>query len=333
MEHLGRESVRGAFALAGFLGASAALASFNGPLDIGFGFAFMAGAILALPGGLLCVLAEFLGTRHRPPPWMGFSALGIAACCLLLVFRIIGPGGDSGLFIYPVPPLMTLALVSLLPAPSWRLIAVWLIAVGVFALLVFAAQQPGSLSLPKDVLGGLLGGSLSSMLPWQLAFILQQRARRRAGLVSPPPPNFTALRHGLLRTWRAVGPDQPRGLGFLFKHRGLLWWLGSATTFYLGVMGLAVLGRNELRMAMLAIEWRIADLFGLAWLAPGAISPAAWATSGLIWAAIIGAGAWGVAASAGRFDPGRLAPFRLAAVLLFVAVLGWITVVIFNLRV
>ncbi len=185
LEHLARESIRLMFVFSGFLGATPALASFNGPLDLGFGFTFTAAALLALPGGLLCALAEFLGTRHRPPLWLGFAALALAACCLLLVLRIIGPGGDSGVFIFPVPPLMSLALVSLLPAPSRRLIATWVVALAVAVLLVIISQHLGSSASQEENLGALLGGGLSSMLPWQIAFILQQRARGRAGLVPP----------------------------------------------------------------------------------------------------------------------------------------------------
>ena len=301
-------------------------------MGLGFGFAFLAAAILALPGGLLCVLAEVIGARHRPPSWLGILALVLAVCCLLLVFRVIGPGGDRGWFIFPVPPLMTLALVSLLPAPRWRLIAVWLVATSLLGLLAHAFQQLGSATTPAEGLGVLLGGALSSMLPWQLAFVLQQRAWRRAGRAPPAAPSFTLLHEFLRGAGRAGNSEQGPGLGVLARRHGLGWWLAGATIFYLGVMGLSVLGINALPAAMLSIEWRISEFVGMALQAPDESVAAAWAGSGLAWSAIIGGGVWGVAASTGRFDSGRLAPFRLTSILLATLMLGWIATTLFRMH-
>jgi hypothetical protein len=323
LKHASTVSSRQASSLAvtipGLLGSSTVLASFNGPLDIGFWPAFGSAAVLAFPGALLCVMAEVIGTRHRPPLWIGLPALALSICCLLLALRIIGPGGDSGLFIFPIPPLMTLALVSLLPAPGWRLVAVWAVALGVFALLAFSFGQAGSSSSREDSLGLLMGGASGSMLPWQLAFIFQQRSRRRASHAPPPAPSFKPLFQSLVAATSS-------------GHPGLMWWLGSATVFYLSVMGLSALGMNQLLMATLAIEWRISDFLGLAWLAPQSASLAAWAGPGLLWAALIGAGVWGVAASTGRFDPGRLASYRLAVILLAAVMIGWMAAVILSMR-
>lgn len=154
----------GAAALALGLATESAWASFNGPIDLGFGTVFVAAAALALPGALLCALTEWIGARHRPPAWAGCVALGLAVYCLGRALRFLPPFGDSGLFIFPVPPLMTLALVSLVPAPRWRQCAVWCIAIGTIWLGLSRQQLLGPSTSAAETLGGLLGGALISLL-------------------------------------------------------------------------------------------------------------------------------------------------------------------------
>lgn len=324
------QAVSAVATLASFLCLPAALASFNGPLNLGFGPVFLIAAVLALPGGLLCALAEVLGSRRQPPLWVGFTALLLAVCSILLALRVIGPGGDSGWFVFPVPPLMTLALLAFFPAPYWRLTAVWVVAAGFAGLLVLCGTRQLSSMPTEEGLGALLGGGLSSMAPWQLAFILQQRSRRRSGVAPAPAPEFPGQRRRFNRAVQYLKADDGLRKNWLFKHPGLSWWLGGAIVFYLVVMALTVLGSTGPVTAMLTIEWRIADLFGFGLRATGPTLPGAWGLSGMVWAAIVGGGVWGVAASTGRFDPGRLAALRLLAILLAAAMLAWITLVLFD---
>lgn len=104
------------------------------------------------------MIAEWIGARHRPPLWVGNAALGLAVCCLLIAQRVIGPGGDSGSFVVFLPPLMTLALVSLLPAPAWRLMAVWCVAAGGAGIFLLRPPMPDPTSATVQGLRALLLG-------------------------------------------------------------------------------------------------------------------------------------------------------------------------------
>lgn len=316
------------------LEAAPAQASFGGRLDLGFGFLFVAAAVVSSPGALLCMIAEWVGARRRPPLWVGSAALGLAVCCLLIALRLIGPGGDSGLFVIFIPPLMTLALVSLLPAPVWRVIAVWCVAIGVAWLFVLRARNPGPSSTTVEGLGALLGGALVSMLLWHLGFWLGQRSLRRAGHAPASAPDLPGVLHHAVDGLKQSCAHRPRWIsrigvpsGFfrwLEEHPGLSWWLGGAAVFYAGIAALTAVGYTTLLIAMLQGELLVADFLGLAISAPNALTAGAWATHGLIWSAVAGWGTWGAAATAGRFDAGQLAPFRLAAMVVAAGMLFWI---------
>jgi len=60
-------------------------------------------------GAVVSMLTELFGARHRPPRWVGSIALGIAVITLLVMLRVVGPGGDSGVLVVFLPPLMSLA--------------------------------------------------------------------------------------------------------------------------------------------------------------------------------------------------------------------------------
>lgn len=306
----------------GFATASA-WASFNGPIHLGFGVVFVAAAVLALPGAALCALAEWAGVRHRLPAWAGFAALGSAVYCLARALRFLPPFGDSGLFIFPVPPLMTFALVSLVPAPRWRRSAVWCVALGTIWLGLSRQQLLGPSSSTAETLGGLLGGALTSLLLWELAFVLGQRSLRRAGIPPAAGPDLRKFADRAAAFRQRSGRFRPQWFGRLLELPGFAWWLGGAALFYAGIAVFAALGFPGLLAATLYIDWRIADFLGFAVRGPDAVTVRAWAAHGLVWAAIAGGGAWGAAAVAGRFDAGRLAPLRLAAILLATGMLLW----------
>ncbi|MBP8297084.1 MAG: hypothetical protein KAX84_13305 [Burkholderiales bacterium] len=314
---------RGAAALALGLAAEAARASFNGPIDLGFGTFFVAAAVLALPGALLCALAEWLCARRRPPVWVGIAALGLAVYCLARALRFLPPSVDSGLFIFPAPPLMTFALVSLVPAPRWRRCAVWFVTIGTIWLGLSRQQLFGPSTSTAETLGGLLGGALTSLLLWELAFVPGQRALRRAGIAPAAGPDLPSLAARATALRRRISMVRPQWLGRLLKQPGFVWWLGGAALFYVGIAVLSAAGIPSLLAATLYIDWRIADFLGFAVRGPDAATMRAWAMHGLVWAAIAGAGAWGAAAVAGRFDAGRLAPVRLAAIVLAAGMLLW----------
>ena len=62
-----------------------------------------------MTGAVISMLTELFGARHRPPRWVGSIALGIAVITLLVMLRVVGPGGDSGVLVVFLPPLMSLA--------------------------------------------------------------------------------------------------------------------------------------------------------------------------------------------------------------------------------
>lgn len=217
---VGRDPPRGLAVRAAFvsvlivLAVAPAQASFGGSIKLDPAFVFMVAAVVAMPGAVISLLAETIGARHRPPLWVGGLALGIAVITLLVMLRVVGPGGDSGVLVVFLPPLMSLALVSLVPAPRWCLVAVWCVAIGVAVLLVRVTQAPGAASSADGGYGALYGGALVSMLFWHVGFWLGQRWRRRAGLAPAEAPDLSGAIHvaaaGAL-TWIAL---RASALGF-----------------------------------------------------------------------------------------------------------------------
>jgi len=300
------------------------MASFGGRLDLSFGFMLVGGLIVALPGGLACLLAEWLGTRRRPPPWVGVCGLALGLLCLggLLAAK---PSGMGGALLFPLPPLMTLALVTLLPAPGWRLFAVWCMSTGSLWLIVLVHRPDGPPAAAEELLGGLLGGALTHLVLWHLGFLLGQLGRRRASIAPASGPDWHAVLNRAAQGWRRLDARRPAMPPRRHPHPGFYWWLGGAAVFYLAIVMLSALGSEALLQAALRTEWRITDFFGLTWNNERETTPARmWFTHGLIWSAIAGCGTWGLAARAGWFDAGRLSPLRLAAIVLALCMLLWL---------
>jgi len=314
-------------ALALGLVATPVWASFNGPLNLGYGGMFVGGLVVCVPGGLACFLLEWLCSRRQPPKWVGKAALtlGIASQVALLIAPL---DGIAGTLLYLLPPVMTLALVTLLPAPAWRLLAVWAVSLGSIALLVAFApvDATGPRNRDEELLGALTGGAVTHMALWHLGFLLGQIGRRRAGVAAAHSPDWRAIRDHAAEGLQAIdAAHRPQIATHIFSHPGFYWWLGGTAMFYVATMGMALFKWDGLLNAALLTEWRLLELLGLPFdfnRQPSALRQ--WATHGLVWSAVFGAGTWGLAAAAGRFDAGRLAPLRLAAIVLAACMLLWL---------
>jgi len=228
------------------------------------------------------------------------------------------------LVIFFLPALMSLALVTLLRSPRWRLLATWCISGGVLALL-------GGFQGDEEKLGALLGGALVSMLMWHVGFFLGQWQLRKAGIPPTPGPNLRRLIGKTFASGKQFYTHPPVWFG-RFIERGFMWWLGGAVAYYVAIPILAAFGYKSWLWAMLSIEALITPMMGFA---PGKSGSAkyltGWPVHGLAWSMIVGIGIWGIAASAGRFNAGRLAPLRLAALVLPFGLLLWVAWVA-NLR-
>ncbi len=316
------------------LAAAPAQASFNGPITPDPAFVFVLAAAVAVPGAVIAMLAELFGAGHRPPRWVGSVALGIAVITLLAMLRVIRPSSDNGVLVVFLPPLMSLALVSLVPAPWWRLGAVWCVAIGVAVLMVLVTRNPEAAPSADAGLGALYGGALVSMLLWHLGFWLGQRWRRHAGLAPAEAPDLSGAIRVAANGLKSLNAQRQRlhlgastASGFvtwLRGHPGVKWWLGGAIVFHAGIAALTTAGYRAPFMAMVQGESLIAELFGYTLNGPVALTAGAWLTQGLAWSVLVGCGTWGAAAAAGRFDAGPLAPFRLAAVVVAAGALAWI---------
>jgi len=175
--------------------ATPALASFNGRLDLGYRGMFVAGLVVSIPGGLACLVLELSFSRRQPPRWVGKAALviGIASQAALLIAPL---GSSAGALLYVLPPVITLALVTLLPVPAWRLLAVWAVSLGSIALLfAFAPIDPTAPRIRgEELLGALTGGVVTHLALWHLGFLLGQIGRRRGGVTAAPGPDWRAMR-------------------------------------------------------------------------------------------------------------------------------------------
>jgi hypothetical protein len=177
---------------------------------------YLYAALIALPSGLFCGAAELIGVRHRPPLWIGWAAVGLSLPGLAIVFfnieevllfmlnilpKSIGELGFLLLgiivlglvfgLVYLLPVLISLALVTLLPAARWRLIAIWSIVIGISSWALFQAQQKEIPGLQSA--GFILAGLGVSMLIWQVAFVLGQRRLRKIAIPSAPGPELDRL--------------------------------------------------------------------------------------------------------------------------------------------
>ena len=88
---------------------------------------------------------------------------------------------------------------------------------------------------------------------------------------------------------------------------------------------LAAFGNKSLLLATLKVDGLIAGIVGFEPVAfHSAKYMSGWTVHGLAWSVIVGAGIWGAAAIAGRFEAGRLTPFRLVALVLPLSLLLWV---------
>ncbi|MEO8135120.1 MAG: hypothetical protein ABI831_14195 [Betaproteobacteria bacterium] len=290
-----------------------ALASFNGRLDLGPGLTLLIAAAFSLPGAVLCAIIEWIGARRRPPTWVGALAAGLGIFCGT---RALGwdPRGDAGYFLLAVPPLLTLALVALIPAPRPRLVAVWVTSLLGLWLVAVALNSTGA--DPSDVAALPIGGALVTLPLWQLVYLLRQASLRRAGITPVPGPDFkAALSRVVAALWQARETARSRPPGSALQQ-GLHWLVGGAGVFYVGVALITAMGYETFSFTLVTAEWRVTQLFGLPG-GPARDSPTrTWALHGLPWSLLAGCLTWGWAACAGMFDAGRLARLRLAAAVL-----------------
>ena len=278
-----------------------AFASFNGAMDVGFGVSFVIAAVIAIPSGLFCGAAELVGVRHRPPQWIGWVALVLSLAGVGIVLGIgIGKYDLQAstavtfiitnivtLLVYLIPALMSLALVTLLPAAQWRLMATWSIAIGISWGILFQAQQGTTLGPPAGLVGALFGGASVSMLMWQVAFVLGQRQLRSAGIPPTPGPDLRKLMGKAIDVARQVYSKPPPGFGRLIE-RGFLWWLGGAVAYYVAIPILAVFGNKSLLWATLSIDALIAAIVGFGPVAFGSEKyMRVWTVHGLAWSVIV----------------------------------------------
>ena len=187
-----------------------AFASPNKVIDIVFIMMFLYAAVIALPSGLFCGAAELIGVLYRPPLWIGWVALGLSLPGLAIVFgmenyllkigRGFGARTELGnllfmlivpVLVYCIPALISLALVTLLPAARRRLIAMWSIAIGISWWVLFQAQPGKNPGLYPP--GLIFGGVWVSMLIWQVAFALGQRRLRKIAIPSASGPQLDRL--------------------------------------------------------------------------------------------------------------------------------------------
>lgn len=310
-------------ALAALLLTTDAIASFNGGLVIGFWPAFVAGMIVSIPGGIACLAAEWSCATRRPPRLVGVAALILGLIALGCVVLVPPDKSAPAIGLYALPPLMTMALVTLLRAPLWRLAVVWLVSGGSMALIM--ASRPSSVS-PSDahaLLGGLLGGALTHMLLWHVGFGIGQIRRRVAGEAPPPGPDLLALMRKCAAGFRI---HLPEATALVRLHPGFSWWAGGTLFFFLAMLALNALDTNLLQSAIV-ISYQVRAMFGVGWTNTGGSSATfanMWLIDGVFWSVIVGAGVWGLAATFRRFDAGALAPFRLVAVVLAAGMILWL---------
>jgi hypothetical protein len=299
-----------------------AVASFNGKIEIGFSLMFIGGLIVSIPGGLACLAAEWAGATRRPPRWAAIVALLLGVIALGGAMFVPPDRSAAAFSMFVLPPLMALALITLLPAPAFRLATVWLVSCSSIVLIITVRSMPGAPDNVNALAGGLLGGALTHILLWQIGFMLGQRRRRIAGLPPPPAPDI----HGLLRRgFHAVDTHGPEAIGLLRVHPGIWWWAGGSVVFFVAILALATTVDATLLQSAIRVSYRLRALFGL----PRVNGPTQtffqlWFTDGVLWSVMVGAAVWGAAAVFRRFDAGCLAPLRLVAIVLPVVMLIWL---------
>ncbi len=287
------------------------------------------GAIVALPSAVLCVLAEAILPRRRPPFWLaalaGAAAMAAVGLALFGSGATVSAGSSRASFVFVwflVPPIVTLALRGVLSDGLWRLVLGWAIA---FAALVLLELR----HVAWDLTALFIGGYLCCLIPWT-GIVLSFRARRIApegpadfgdqavamvGAASKAVANAPLFRRAESLAGRQLERLQP-------AQRGLIWWLAGTCVLYVGI-GAAISAGTLGGGGWVDVEWQyVADLFGLRY--PRAFGPVhTWWTVGLPWSLLAGSAFWGLGGLLGGFDPGRMRIVRFAAILFGGALLVW----------
>jgi hypothetical protein len=161
---------------------SVASASFNGPLHFPFGFCVAIGVIAALPGAVVVLFLEWRAATWTPP-WSAGALAGLALVyCVLRVTDLVGPAGDRGFYLLPIPPLIELGLITFVPSSRVRHAAGWAAVAAGSALLVglvLTLKAPGAAVRLIEAWGLMGGGALTTALLWRLGVWLCQRTLRR----------------------------------------------------------------------------------------------------------------------------------------------------------
>jgi hypothetical protein len=160
---------------------SVACASFNGPLHLSFGANVVIGVIAALPGAIAVLLLEWKGATWTPPSWAGALAALAFGYCLLRLTGLVGPAGDRGRGLLAIPPLIELALITVVRSSRARQAAGWAVAAASVVLLGLAqtSNALGPPGRPNEGWGLLCGGVLATALLWRVGVWLGQRTLRR----------------------------------------------------------------------------------------------------------------------------------------------------------
>ncbi|MER2528948.1 MAG: hypothetical protein ABTR07_13555 [Candidatus Competibacter denitrificans] len=153
-----------------------AIASFNGPLDLGFLGTFIPAFIIATPGAIIIFFAEKIGANHRPRP-----LFGVIAIMVTLYAAGLAHGSDSShrnpLFLLLIPPASAIALVTFVRKAPLRLATTWgLTLAGLFlGYIGLHGDFPGIVRNSDELLGMLCGGAATSLLFWYIGFYFGQR--------------------------------------------------------------------------------------------------------------------------------------------------------------
>jgi hypothetical protein len=159
-----------------------AWASFNGRIDLPFGFCVAIGVIGALPGAIVVFFLEWRASVWTPPWWAGALAALALVYCILRVTGLVGPAGDRGWLVLPIAPLIEHVLITFIPSSRVRHTAGW-VAVAAGGALLFALvlilDNEGGAAREIEAWGLVGGGGLTTALFWRLGVHLCQRTLRR----------------------------------------------------------------------------------------------------------------------------------------------------------
>ena len=310
------------FAYAGFCGIAALTAlavprsCFAEPSGGAWGpvIYFEIGAIIGVPTGVACLLAEAVLPRRRMPVWLTAAATLVGVAVFALALSSDPRQGAFASWLL-VPALAVIALRGWVPGGLLRLGIGWVAAIAM--LVAVRARYVDNASL-------LFGGAAASLLLWSATLLILIVLR-----VGPPGwetvdlARLAAVRRRIESGLDVAGRELRRSLGNLGPaEAGLLWWIGSASAIYFGtaaIIAAGILGGGTWVDVEIA---RVIDLFGLA--PPRAHRPMQlWWSFGLPWSLIAAGAVWGLAGGFGLFEIGRLRGMRLAAIVFGLALLVW----------